>query len=104
VSMKGLMDYTCDDGTIIQWNIFTPSEGETPNVAYWDNPYFLANEGPTQDERTRIFGDFGIEYHVLPELTLNASVHGDIYAQHIDWKTPVRDGGIVGPYGYSVGK
>ena len=104
VSMKELKDYKYDDGTIKQWNIFIPSEGETPSVAYWDNPYFLANEGPTQDERNRIFGDFGIEYSVLPELTLNATVRGDIYAQHIDWKTPVGVGGIVGPSGYSVGK
>src|SRR5699024_2974711 len=42
VSMKELKDYKYDDGTIKQWNIFIPSEGETPSVAYWDNPYFLA--------------------------------------------------------------
>src|SRR5699024_12260016 len=58
----------------------------------------------TEDERNRIFGDFGIEYQIIPELTLNATVRGDVYAQSIDWKTPVGVGGIVGPSGYTVGK
>ncbi|HLR76574.1 MAG TPA: TonB-dependent receptor, partial [Balneolaceae bacterium] len=104
LSMKELKDYKYSDGTIKQWNIFIPSEGETPSVAYWDNPYFLANEGETRDGRERVFGDFGITYDVVPGLVLNAVVRGDIYAQHIEWKTPVGVGGIVGPSGYTVGK
>src|SRR5699024_231886 len=104
VNMNDLRNYKYDDGTIKQWNIFIPEEGETPSVAYWDTPFFLANESGTEDERNRIFGDFGIEYQNIPELTLNATVRGDVYAQSIDWKTPVGVGGIVGPSGYTVGK
>src|SRR5699024_10506395 len=105
VSMKELKNYKYSDGTIKQWNLFIPDHpGDIPNVAYWDNPYFLANEGATNDGRERVFGDIGVNFNVTPGLTLNAVVRGDIYAQHIEWKTPVGVGGIVGPSSYAVGK
>ncbi|WP_255233437.1 SusC/RagA family TonB-linked outer membrane protein [Aliifodinibius salipaludis] len=101
VSMEELKNYKYDDGTIKHWNIGVPSAGETPSPAYWDNPYFLANENETRDDRNRVFGDFSVEYNVIPELTLNASVRGDVYVQSIEWKSAV---GGTGTSGYTVGK
>jgi len=101
VSMEELEDYRYDDGTFKHWNIGIPSQGETPSPVYWDNPYFLAYENETTDDRNRVFGDFGVEYNVLPELTLNASLRGDVYVQHIEWKSAV---GGTGTSGYTVGK
>lgn len=101
VSMEELQDYQYADGSIKHWNIGVPSAGQTPSPAYWDNPYFLANENETRDDRNRVFGNFGVEYNVMPELTLNASVRGDVYVQHIEWKSAM---GGTGTSGYTVGK
>lgn len=101
VSMEELRDYQYADGTIKHWNIGVPDQGETPSPAYWDNPYFLAYENETLDDRNRVFGDFGVEYNVMPELTLTAAVRGDIYVQDIEWKSAV---GGTGTSGYTVGK
>lgn len=101
VSMEEMRDYQYNDGTIKHWNIGVPDPGDTPNAVYWDNPYFLAYENETRDDRNRVFGDFSVAYDVMPELTLNASLRGDVYVQHIEWKSAV---GGTGTSGYTVGK
>lgn len=101
VSMAEMKDYKYADGTIKHWNIGIPSEGETPDPVYWSNPYFLANENETRDDRNRVFGDFGVEYNAMPGLTFSASVRGDIYVQNIEGRSAF--GGVSTP-GYSVSK
>jgi len=101
VSMDKLKDYKYDDGTIKHWNIYNFGNGQTPDPLYWSNPYFLAHENTTQDGRNRVYGDFGLEYDVLDNLTLSAFVRGDIYTQNIEYKTSF--GGVETP-GYQVEK
>lgn len=101
LDMGRLSDYQYDDGTFSHWNINIPDEGETPEPVYWSNPYFLAYENPTQDSRNRIFGDLGVDYNVLPNLTISGHIRGDMYIQNIESRTAV--GGDSTP-GYFVGK
>lgn len=101
LDMDRLKDYQYDDGTFSHWNIGIPDEGETPEPIYWSNPYFLAHENPTQDGRNRIFGDLGVDFNVLPNLTISGHIRGDMYIQNIESRTAF--GGDSTP-GYFVGK
>ena len=103
VEMNRLQDYQYSDGTVKHWNIDDDDylAGQTPAPNYWSNPYFLAYESPTQDNRNRIFGDFGAKYNALPSLTFSGFVRGDISVQNIEFFT--SDGGVETP-GYTVGK
>ncbi len=101
LDMGRLSDYQYDDGTFSHWNINIPDEGETPEPVYWSNPYFLAYENPTQDSRNRIFGDVGVDFDLLPNLTISGHIRGDMYIQNIESRTAV--GGDSTP-GYFVGK
>ncbi|MDZ7681447.1 MAG: TonB-dependent receptor plug domain-containing protein [Fodinibius sp.] len=101
VSMNKLQDYQYDDGTVKHWNISGLTGSGSPDPVYWSNPYFLAHENTTQDDRNRVYGDFGMEYDVLENLTLSAFVRGDIYVQYIEHKTAF--GGVETP-GYQVEK
>ena len=103
--MNRLKDYKYDDGTAVQWNLRRPSTttGELTNLAplYWANPYFLAYENPSNDDRDRFFGNVGLTYHLLPELTLSGFMRSDIFTQNIESRQAFGGTGIPG---YSTGK
>ncbi|MGM0545502.1 MAG: SusC/RagA family TonB-linked outer membrane protein [Bacteroidota bacterium] len=99
--MEELQDYKYDDGTIKHWNLSGYGEGDTPSPLYWSNPYFVAHENPTNDDRNRVFGDFGVEFNATSNLLISASVRGDVYVQNIEGRTAF---GGVGTPGYSVEK
>jgi len=101
VSMNELQDYQYADGTIKHWNISDLQGSGSPDPVYWSNPYFLANENTTQDDRNRVYGDFGVEYDMFENLTLSAFVRGDVYVQDIEYKSAF--GGVETP-GYQVEK
>ncbi len=105
LDMNRLRDYKYDDGTFLHWNVRRPSTvtGELTNPAplYWANPYFLAYENYSDDNRDRFFGDVGLSYQILPELKLSGFVRSDMYTQNIDSRAAF--GGIGNP-GYSIGK
>lgn len=101
VSMEEQRDYKYADGTIKHWNVDDPELGGKPEANYWSNPYFLAYENTTEDSRNRIFGDLGVTFDAMSNLTVSAFVRGDVYVQNIEWK--VSDGGVETP-DYSVGK
>lgn len=105
LDMNRLKDYKYADGTIMHWNMRSPSRssGEISNKSplYWANPYFEAYENTSQDKRDRLFGDVGVEYEAMQNLVFSAFVRGDMYIQNIEGKTDF--GGTSTP-GYSVGK
>lgn len=101
LDMKNLKNYQYEDGTYSHWNIRIPDEGEIPTIAYWSNPYFLAYESPTKDSRNRIFGDVGVEYNPLQNLTISGHIRGDVYIQNIESRTAA--GGVETP-GFFIGK
>lgn len=105
MDMNRLKDYQYEDGTFLNWNLRRPSSstGEITNYnpLYWANPYFLAYENYSDDNRDRFFGDVGISYQIMPELKLSAFVRSDMYTQNINSRASF--GGTGNP-GYSIGK
>ncbi|WP_424495064.1 SusC/RagA family TonB-linked outer membrane protein [Salinimicrobium sp. GXAS 041] len=105
VDMNRLKDYQYGDGTFLHWNLRRP-DSETGELTdfdplYWNNPYFDAYENLSNDRRDRFFGDVGLTWEVLEELTLSAFVRGDMYTQNIENRTAF--GGKDVP-SYSIGK
>ena len=105
IDMNRLQDYQYDDGTFLHWNLRRP-DSETGELnsfdpLYWNNPYFDAYENLSNDRRDRFFGDVGLTYEVLENLTLSAFVRSDMYTQNIENRTAF--GGKDTP-GYSIGK
>ncbi|WP_057935741.1 SusC/RagA family TonB-linked outer membrane protein [Algoriphagus resistens] len=105
LDMNRLKDYKYDDGTFLHWNLRRPSTstGEVSNFnpLYWANPYFLAYENYSDDNRDRFFGDVGVSYQILPELKVSAFVRSDTYTQNINSRASF---GGTGVSGYSIGK
>ncbi len=105
VDMTRLKDYRYDDGTFLHWNHrrSNAATGELTSFTplYWNNPYFDAYENTSNDSRDRFFGNIGLTYNVLPELTLSGFIRSDMYTQNIESR--IAFGGRRQP-GYSVGK
>ncbi|WP_276496318.1 SusC/RagA family TonB-linked outer membrane protein [Pontibacter litorisediminis] len=105
MDMKRLKDYKYADGTFLHWNLRRPSSttGEVTNFKplYWNNPYFEAYENTSNDSRSRLFGDIGLSYQLLPELKLSGFIRNDAYTQSLESRTAF--GGKDVP-GYSVAK
>ncbi len=103
--MNRLKDYRYPDGTFVQWNLRRPSAttGEVTNFAplYWANPYFLAYENPSTDSRDRIFGDIGMKYTILPDLTVSGFIRSDMFTQNIESRNAFGGTGVPR---YSTGK
>ncbi len=91
IDMDRLENYKYSDGTIVHWNMRSPSSstGEIENRSplYWANPYYLAYENTTHDFRDRIFGNLGATFDALPGLSFSAFIRGDMYIQNIEGKT-----------------
>jgi TonB-linked SusC/RagA family outer membrane protein len=105
VDMNRLKDYKYEDGSILHWNLDTediedPGAFE-PVPAYWNNPFFNAYENTNNDSRDRIFGDIGLTYEVISQLTLSGHIRSDMYTQNIEERTAF---GGTGTPSYSVGK
>jgi TonB-linked SusC/RagA family outer membrane protein len=101
VEMSELKDYKYDDGTIKHWNLFGYGGSSTPYAGYWSNPYFLANESPTLDGRNRVFGNVGVAFSPLSNVTISGYIRGDMYVQDIE---NMAASGGAGTAGYAVSK
>ncbi len=107
VDMNRLKDYKYADGTVLHWNHrlnkITGDPGQfTHNIpAYWNNPYFIAYENTNADNRDRLFGNFGLTYEVIEDLTLSGNIRTDTYTQNIEERTAF---GGTGTPSYFVGK
>ncbi|MDT7827948.1 SusC/RagA family TonB-linked outer membrane protein [Pricia sp. S334] len=71
-----LRKYKNEDGTQRTWNRISWDDA-TPN--YSDNPYWTVYENYPTDNRTRVFGNFGLNYQVSDELSVKGTVYGDTY-------------------------
>src|SRR5690606_3139154 len=107
VDINRLRNYKYDDGTILHWNHrtnkITGDPGQfTHNIpAYWNNPYFNAYENTNADNRDRLFGDIGLRYQVLDNLSVGGNIRADLYTQNIEERTAF---GGTGTPSYAVGK
>jgi TonB-linked SusC/RagA family outer membrane protein len=105
VDMNRLRDYAYDDGTILHWNVRSPSSttGEVSNLSalYFANPFFIAYENPTNDSRDRIFGNVGLTFRPVPQVSLSGYIRGDMFTQNIDSRNAF---GGTGTPSYFVGK
>lgn len=71
-----LKNYKNDDGTQRTWNRISWDDS-TPN--YSDNPYWILNENNPTDERSRIYGSFGLNYQITDEISIKGFAYGDTY-------------------------
>lgn len=105
VDMNRLRDYRYDDGTLLHWNLRAPSSstGELTNLGplYFANPFFNAHENPTDDSRDRLFGNVGLTFRPIPQLSVSGYVRGDMFTQNIEGRNAF---GGTGTPAYSVGK
>lgn len=105
VDMKRLKNYQYPDGTFLHWNLSNVRNAQATvnsfNPLYFSNPYFIAYENPSNDNRDRLFGDIGATYQVMPELSVSANIRTDMYTQSIENRRAF--GGVGTPF-YSVGK
>jgi len=76
LDMDALRNYKTPNGRDRTWNIKSPLDLDP---LYWENPYWVLFESPTEDSRERVFGDVNISYNILPGLTANAWVRKDFY-------------------------
>lgn len=104
LDIERLKDYKYDDGTILHWNLTglrTGNDARHFDPLYFNNPYFNAYENTANDSRDRLFGDMGVTYDVMPELSLSAFIRSDFFTQNIEGRTAF---GGTGTPGYSTGK
>jgi len=98
LDMDKMRDYKTADGIDRTWNIKSPSDLDP---LYWENPYWVLFESPTEDSRERVFGDVNISYNIIPGLTANAWVRKDFYTDRREMR--IASGSIpVARYSESV--
>jgi|AntRauTorcE11898_2_1112593.scaffolds.fasta_scaffold00599_4 TonB-linked SusC/RagA family outer membrane protein len=71
-----LEDYKYEDGTQRTWNR-QGYNNSTPQYA--DNPYWIAYENRPEDERNRFYGNVGLSYQILDNLSAEGNIYGDTY-------------------------
>ncbi|MCF8232833.1 MAG: SusC/RagA family TonB-linked outer membrane protein [Bacteroidales bacterium] len=88
-----LEDYQYEDGTQRTWN---RKAYDNPTPQYADNPYWTANENTPEDERNRFYGNLGLTYQILDNLSFEGNIYGDTYNFYIREKVAV--GSQAQPY------
>ncbi|BDC98264.1 SusC/RagA family TonB-linked outer membrane protein [Persicobacter psychrovividus] len=76
LDMKRLSNYKNADGSQRTWNRIA---FDNPNPQYSDNPYWTRYENYQNDERDRLFGNFGLNYEVIDGLNVSGKVYYDGY-------------------------
>jgi len=71
-----LKDYQREDGSPKSWNINSPVD---PTALYWESPYWTINKDLSSDQRDRVYGNLGLEYAILPGLSLQGFVRTDYF-------------------------
>ncbi len=105
VDLGMLEDYRFDDGQVMHWNLRSPSSstGELTNFGplYFANPYFNAHENHTDDSRDRVFGDVGLTFRPIPQISLSGHIRGDMFTQNLEGRNAF---GGTGTPSYWAGK
>ncbi|MGQ1891910.1 SusC/RagA family TonB-linked outer membrane protein [Thermophagus sp. OGC60D27] len=76
LDMEKLKNYKNPDGTQRTWNRVSASNS---NPLYSDNPYWIANENYSDDDRKRIFGTTGVTINLTDDLNVEGNVYLDTY-------------------------
>lgn len=76
VDFGRLENYKNPDGTQRTWNRISATN---PNPNYWDNPYWVRYENFQNDERDRLYGNFGLTYDITDWLDVTGRVMTDFY-------------------------
>ena len=74
LSIDDLRNYQNPDGTYRSWNIGGPTD---PRPKYWDSPYTQAYENTNKNRSSRLFGDIGLTYQIMPSLRVSGTVRRD---------------------------
>ncbi|WP_442588815.1 SusC/RagA family TonB-linked outer membrane protein [Pedobacter sp. AW31-3R] len=73
---------TLPNGNPTSWNIGDPNgSGDLSAIntpQYWDNPFWVANNNFRTSRRTRIVGNMALKYNILPELSIQGILRGDL--------------------------
>jgi TonB-linked SusC/RagA family outer membrane protein len=87
IDMDKLRNYKTADGADRTWNIKSPTNLDP---LYWENPYWVLNESPTVDSRSRLFGNASLSYQILPELSVAAFARTDFYTDRREQRIASR--------------
>lgn len=72
--IEDLRNYKNEDGSYRSWNIGGPLD---PKPKYWDSPYTQVYDNTNLGRQQRLFGDIGLTYKILDNLTASAKVRRD---------------------------
>jgi len=71
-----LENYQYDDGSQRTWNRIAY---DNPTPKYADNPFWIVNESYPEDERNRFYGNVGLSYQIMDNLSVEGNIYGDTY-------------------------
>ncbi|UZR96991.1 SusC/RagA family TonB-linked outer membrane protein [Chondrinema litorale] len=89
VDMEQLKNYKTPDGIDRTWNISSPTN---LRPLYWENPYWVLYESPTEDYRERVFGNVSLSYDITPDLKVSGWARTDFYTDRREMK--IAEGSI----------
>lgn len=98
LDMDRLRQYRGEDGSIYSWNIRSTTN---TRPLYWDSPFFSVYENYSEDERNRMFGNFGLSYEVNDNLSVKGTIRADMYDFVNEDRT--GSGGLEQDF-YTIGK
>ncbi len=79
VDVYALRDMYLQTGRNYTWN---PADYHEPDVPiYWDNPYWTRYENYETDNRSRVFGNFTLDYNITDWLSLMGRLAVDTYTE-----------------------
>ena len=76
LDMDKLRNYKTADGKDRTWNIKSPTNLDP---LYWENPYWVLYESPTDLTRERVFGNVSVAYNIIEGLTVQGWARTDFY-------------------------
>ncbi|GHB77913.1 SusC/RagA family TonB-linked outer membrane protein [Persicitalea jodogahamensis] len=80
LSIEDLRNYKNEDGSYRSWNIGGPLDAKPK---YWDSPYTQVYDNTNLARQQRLFGDIGLTYNILDNLTATAKVRRD-YGSYVN--------------------
>lgn len=86
LDMSKLRDYKLSSGNQRSWNR-TGWNDATP--AYADNPYWVVNENISNDRRSRLYGNAGLNYKITDKLQATGKVYLDTYSFYLDERVAI---------------
>lgn len=99
VDVKSLEDIYNKTGRNVTWN---PGDYTTPEKPiFWDNPYWTRYQNYQTDNRSRVFGNFSLNYKIASWLNVLGRVAIDNYTELREERRAV--GSIAAPFGLPAG-